>query len=244
MSLTERWHNTSSAPLPGENEIHVWKILLSEFPAGEGYLTEDEITRAQRLHVDQPKIRFVAARSALRIILGSYLGVPPRELEFIKGPHGKPALAGKELSFNLSHAGGLALLAVTRSCPVGIDIEHMSSARASDEIAARFFSLHEQESLVAYPDGERAKAFFRIWSRKEAVIKALGEGLACPLHSFDVSADEKEAALLAFRRAGIDCSRWMMTNLHVEENYAAAFAIMKSHRDQAMRFRLFNFAPA
>jgi 4'-phosphopantetheinyl transferase len=192
-----------------------------------GHLSDEERERANRFTNEPARNRFVAGRASLRIILSQYLYVTPSSLRFSAGAHGKLALADNALSFNLSHAGDYALIAVALAAPIGVDIEKMSASRNLADIAARFFSPAEQAALTRMEEGGRIDLFFRIWSRKEAVIKALGEGLACPLASFDVSADD-DARLLAFRRVGIDAHAWFMMNIDAAPDYCGALAVIGS----------------
>lgn len=206
------------------DDVHIWRVACSL--AASPDISDEEQERAGRFLVEDSRRRFVSARAALRKILARYLRTSARDLFFIAGPHGKPELEGHALSFNVSHAGDYALIAVTRRLAVGIDIERISPSRSSAEIAARFFSPAEQAALAACPESDRTPAFFRIWTRKEAVIKALGDGLACPLASFDVSADRDQARLLSFRREGVDIRAWSLFAIEAAPGYAAALAVM------------------
>ena len=212
-------------------ELHVWRIPLHggddiAMTRARELLSADEIARADRFVIDAPRRRLVLARAALRTILARYTGIDPRDLAFASGPHGKPHLNHSDLRFNLSHSEHIALLAVTRDTEVGIDIEHIDPRRTTEDIASRFFSSAEQTELANHPGEERRPAFFRCWSRKEAVIKALGEGLACPLDSFDVSLDPHRARLLALRREHADVTVWSMIAIDAHPDYAAAAALI------------------
>lgn len=227
MATLSTWHQPEHHPALGEDEAHVWLAPVGEATAADEIcLSADEKKRAARFQVAPARQRFVAARSALRNILGRYLQTDPAALAFAAGPHGKLALDDDALAFNLSHAGDFALVAVTRRLAVGVDIEKVAPSRDTTAIAERFFSPYEQARLGTYPAAARPDAFFRIWSRKEAVIKALGEGLVCPLASFDVSADEDEARLVAFRRTGIEPDAWTMLAMDAAPGYAAALAVV------------------
>jgi 4'-phosphopantetheinyl transferase len=179
----------------------------------------------------------------MRIILGRYLGAKPAALQFERGAFGKPFLPASQndcgLRFNLSHSHELALLALTRGCDIGIDIELIDPAFTSDEVARHFFSRAEIAQLESLPPDLRANAFFTCWTRKEAYIKARGEGLSLPLHEFDVSlAPESACVLVANRRDPEEVSRWSFRNILAGAKYAAALAIEKS----AARLQLYDFA--
>src|SRR5207249_8265351 len=148
--------------------------------------------------------RFIVGRAVLRLILAGYVHELPRRLRFDYGPHGKPALAhdGKPHAthFNVSHSQGLAVYAITRGKEIGIDIEYVCPARSIDAVAETAFSPWELAALQSLPPDRRQIAFFTCWTRKEAYLKARGEGLSLPLEQFDVSlAPGEPAALLDTR---------------------------------------------
>ena len=216
MQTHSTWSPGLQRPQLDHQALHVWRIGLDV----------DEVHRADRYVVEAPRRRFIRARAAMRDILARYLAIDPTAIVFAGNPHGKLHIEGHPVHFNLSHSGSWALLAVTGAGETGIDIEYMDPRRAGDDIAQRFFSPAEQQLLATTPEPEKTAAFFRIWSRKEAVIKSLGEGLACPLDSFDVSADPDRARLHAIRRDGLNASAWTMLNIDAHPAYAAAVAVI------------------
>lgn len=150
-------------------------------------LSDDECERAARFRFDRDRRRFVAGRSALRSLIASYLDVAPADVAFGYGPQGKPFVPGAPLSFNVSHSGACAVYAFGACLEIGVDVEILDHARYSDRVAERFFSPQEVAALEGLAPDERAAAFLRCWTRKEAFIKARGEGLSLPLHEFDVA---------------------------------------------------------
>jgi 4'-phosphopantetheinyl transferase len=160
--------------------------------------------------------RWATGRGLLREVLGSALGIAPREVAFRYAAHGKPFLPG--LSFNLSHSGELALLALGR-CEVGADIERRKPRRWED-IARRFYAPGEQERLFSAPPAEREERFFRLWSCKEAFLKCTGEGLSRSLRSYEVELDGGRARLRWAR--GVDAGRYSIFPLDPAPDYAAA----------------------
>ena len=135
-------------------------------------------------------------------------------------------MPGNGLDFNLSHSAGIVLLAFARRRRIGIDIEAVRRDFSTTEIAERFFSPAERTALRQLPHGQRHQAFFRCWTRKEAFIKALGEGLSHPLDQFDVNlAPGEPAVLLATRPDATEAGRWALWNVPTAGNYAAALAI-------------------
>jgi 4'-phosphopantetheinyl transferase len=213
----------------------VWRAMLdpslSRVATLEQTLAADERTRAGQFHFERDRMRFIVARGLLRAILGRYLNRDPRALRFGSNPYGKPSLAAESggdatLSFNVTHAGGMALYAVTRNRAIGIDLEDIRMDVECDSIAEHFFSPLERRMLRAVPPAQRPEAFFHCWTRKEAYIKARGMGLSLALDHFDVSVTPGEpAALLETREEGQDSSRWSLHDLPVGEGYVAALAV-------------------
>ncbi len=154
----------------------------------EALLDDEEAARSRRFVRSPDRHRFVLSHAALRVVLARCLGVSPRCVSYEKGPHGKPRLcrALAPLEFNLSHSGQLGLVAVARDRSLGVDVEEVRDLGGLLDIADQHFSPQERTGLRSLPPGERRTAFFRCWTRKEAVIKACGEGLGHSLASFDV----------------------------------------------------------
>jgi 4'-phosphopantetheinyl transferase len=220
--------------LTGE-AVHVWRasLNLSELQLQNLWptLTEDEQARAKRFHFLKDQNHYIAGRGMLRAILSRYLDLLPAQLRFSYSRYGKPTLTeatgGEALRFNVSHSHGMALYAVTRNRDVGIDLELMRADFAGREIAERFFSQHENEELLTLPAEAHCEAFFNCWTRKEAYIKARGEGLSIHLDQFDVSLSPSEPARLLNVRVADkdDALDWRMETLEVAPNYAAALVV-------------------
>jgi 4'-phosphopantetheinyl transferase len=216
------------------DEVHVWRAAL-DVPESQVWslwdmLTTDECQRAERYVFQKDRTHFVVARGLLRVLLGRYLRQGPQYLRFIYGPHGKPALAtdtgGVALHFNVSHSHGLALYAITRGREVGVDIERIRSEVVQEQVAEHFFSPREVTVLRALPSPLQATAFFACWTRKEAYIKAIGDGLALPLDQFDVSlAPGEPAALLHTTWDPQEAARWALQDLAPAPGYRAAVAV-------------------
>jgi 4'-phosphopantetheinyl transferase len=224
-----------AAHAPAAGEVHIWVVRLDlgapALQALRATLSPDELARAERFVFRRDRERFVAARGTLRAVLAHYADVPPGALAFDYSAYGKPALrGGGTLQFNLSHAGEMAVIGVAREREIGVDVEAIRPAFAGEEIAARFFSPAEIAALRALPPEQRAIGFFNCWTRKEAYIKALGEGLSHPLDSFDVSlAPGEPAALLAVR--GAPAVEWSLYAFVPSPGYVAAAAVAgRDHR--------------
>ena len=214
-----------------EDEVHVWLASLdrrqSELKFFESILTEDEIDRANRFHFQKDRERFVTGRGMLRVILNSYLGVPAGEILFSYGRRGKPALqpqvGGQAIEFNLAHSDGTAIYAITLNRPVGVDIESIKCEFPVDTVAEHCFSTAELSAFRGLPLQMQRIAFFKCWTRKEAFIKALGDGLSCPLADLDVSVMPGESArLMRVGWAPEEASRWYMEDICGLPGFSAA----------------------
>ncbi len=215
------------------DEVHVWRASLdlgaSRRHALHLTLAEDEQERAERFHFAKDRARFIAGRGLLRAILARYLRADPAGLRFCYDPKGKPALTPAShtggLRFNMSHSHGLALYAVTRGRELGVDLEYIQP-RLEGGIAERFFSPREVAALGALPADLRNEAFFACWTRKEAYVKAKGDGLALRLDQFDVSLNPRQpAALLRMEGDPQEACRWSLWALDAAPGYAAALCV-------------------
>lgn len=188
-------------------------------------LSPDERERANRFVFDRDRRRFIVARAALRGVLGAYLDATPSSLTFEYGAHGKPALGGTHagaIAFNVSHSGEMALIAVASSGEIGVDVEAERTMSDLEDIAQRFFAPSEVSRLCALPASRRHDAFFRCWTRKEAYLKALGDGLARPLDGFEVTFDDASSSALRVLDDAGESERWAVTPLPAPAGYAAA----------------------
>lgn len=181
-------YSASLGPL-AERELHVW-VARSDVAAEtlrelSDLLDPEEQERVARFRFEEDRQRAVVARATLRRLLGSYLEREPRALRFVYGPQGKPALADGALEFNVSHSGPLVLLAFARGSAVGVDVEREKPQRELAAIAGRFFAPDEAEKVR--DPARDAQAFYRTWTAKESVIKAVGGGLSIDLSSFVVT---------------------------------------------------------
>lgn len=214
-----------------EDEVHVWRVDLEAIRGNESrwqrLLSPDELTRASRFHFPADRQRFTASRALLRMLLAGYVGSDPKDLTLSYSKKEKPFLggdhAGSGVTFNVSHSGGIALLAFARSREIGIDVEQVRRDFDVEAIARRFFSAREQEDIAVLPNEEKFEAFFRCWTRKEAYVKATGDGLSLPLRQFDVSVEPgSHDALLATRPNGSHAGLWSLREAPAGPGYVAA----------------------
>ncbi|MGV3711129.1 MAG: 4'-phosphopantetheinyl transferase family protein [Gemmatimonas sp.] len=250
-----RWAPVTAHPFIRDGQTHVWRIPLDGSDGIAHHLDvldDRERERVGRFHFPHHGRRYAVAHGALRRILAAYTGADPRALTFDAGEHGKPEFARggimnpQEWHFNLSHSGDLALLAVARHGPVGVDVERWRSNVQHLEIAERFFSPLERDALrMARDEDAVLRGFFSTWSRKEAYLKATGHGITRGLFHFDVTmevaeamhvavhetldAQERElwaahrvAQLLADRLDPHAIDRWTLSALEVGPGYSGA----------------------
>jgi len=211
-------------------EVHAWRFRLDppddSVKRLEVTLADDERARAQRFYFERHRRRFIVGRGTLRAILGRYLHQKPESLRFGYGMHGKPAVEGSgDLHFNLSHSAEAGLLGVARGREIGVDLEQVRPREHLDELAQRFFAPSEVTDLEAVEAAAREQAFFNCWTRKEAFLKAGGEGLARPLDQFSVTLRPGEPArLLAVAGDPEEAARWALRTLTPWPGFVACVA--------------------
>jgi 4'-phosphopantetheinyl transferase len=226
MAIQCHWpsHSGGLTLLPGET--HVWSARLDcSGPLVErlaAALSVDEMARANRFFFERDRSAFIVARGILRRLLANYLHRAPKDLQFAYHPRGKPFLSppsqNTPLQFNVAHSHGLALFAFSLRSSLGVDVEYVRSDFATEEIAERYFAPQEVAELRSLPLAQRLEGFFCGWTRKEAYIKALGDGLQIPLASFRVSLTPSQPAVLE----SADSGRWSLHSLCPAPDFAGA----------------------
>jgi 4'-phosphopantetheinyl transferase len=210
---------------------HVWCADLNksanEIIELHAVLSEDEKQRAARFHFDKDRNHFVVARGILRQLLSRYIDVEPQKIIFSYSEHGKPFVDQQyNLQFNVSHSHGIALYAFTREPSVGIDIEYKDRQCDIDSIVERYFSSNEVHIIKNLTGTEKVQAFFNGWARKEAFLKALGQGLSYPLANVEVTLiPDKPARFVALHDEQLNINDWCLHALELVPNYAAALVV-------------------
>lgn len=219
-----------------DNEIHVWSANIDQPNSVIQELTqtlsEDELKRADRFYFDKHKNRFITCRGILRNILGNYLEIAPEKIQFCYSDRGKPALLpnNNNLYFNLSHSENMAVYAMTRKLQIGVDIEYIRPITDAEEIAKRFFSESEYKLIQSLPENQKQLAFFNCWTRKEAYIKAIGQGLAYSLDKIEVSLIPGESPRIISIGGDTNlANNWSIYELKLNNSYAAALAIEENN---------------
>lgn len=227
-------------PLPAD-AVHVWRVdLARRADDGAGsVLCAAERERAARFARDGDRARFVATRSALRGLLAAYLDVAAQAIELGTGAHGKPGVAAPPgaIRFNLSHSGDCALIAIARGREVGVDVERIRPLGELDTLIARYASPAERAVLAACPEDDRLRAFFDLWTLKEAYLKGCGDGLLRDLAGIEVALGSAPMRLAAVHDRPEDRARWRLEPLDAGEGYAAALAVEGEHARLALLSR-------
>jgi 4'-phosphopantetheinyl transferase len=242
--VSATFHDWPTAPIrlrPGANEVHVWAAALDR-PADEVavlscYLSDAERERAARFRHVPSRDEFIIARALVRVLLGECLGIAPQQVCFSQTSRGKPRLAGPDpapICFNVSHSHGMALFALTARCEVGVDLERVRPFSDEMGLADRFFTPCEAAALRALDAAGRLETFFRLWTRKEAYLKAHGLGLSFGLERVEVSHAADDPAHIVHidgDRQAAAC--WSLRTLAPAPGYVGALAL------QAHDYRLF-----
>ncbi len=207
-------------------EVHVWRVALAlEVEPPLGWLDEAERARAAAFHFAPDRRRWVAARRALRALLAAYEDRDPDALAFQVAPGGKPRLAGGGLPFSLSHAGDWALVAFTAGPPVGVDVEPRRELPDLASLAAHTLGPSEHAAWQDLASADRLPAFFRAWTRKEALLKAHGGGLAIEPTTAEVGVGPPGTRVVA-----LDGRHWAIADLTLAPDVTGAVAV----RDDAL----------
>lgn len=231
-------------PELGEHEVHIWKTYANEEIAGKPVynqcLSRDETERAEKFRFEKDRSTYKTARIMLRYLLGAYLRKPPPNIDFLYTDLGKPYVKNSlGISFNVSHSENYVLCGVAKSSFVGVDVEFNKKTIEFEDIASKFFSSQEYDTMMSLPTKERSKAFFNCWTRKEAYVKAKGGGLTIPLDKFGVSILAGHQAKLLWVDDSMDdhIDNWEMASFEFENDFTASAIVNKSN----MNFRVFDW---
>jgi len=229
------WLPGSAAPVQIKPDaVHVWRAVFDpqcfDPDRCRAVLNTDELSRADRFRFQKHHDWFVFRRASLRRVLARYTGIDADRITFDYGGHGKPVLPADAnptgVTFNASHSHGLALIAVSLGRRLGVDVELIQDGLREEGLAQRFFTANEVAALESLPASQQELGFYLCWSRKEAYVKARGQGLSLPLDSFEVSVSpEQPAALLWTRQGDAETGRWSVHTLTPDPRYAAALIV-------------------
>lgn len=231
--MSDAWQRPPGTVLLSTEYIDIWRVPL-DLPSAQidkyhAVLSGDELERCDKFKSAKRRREFIIGRGALRTLIGQCLKLDPSALNIVYSEHQKPclpeAVPGAPATFNLTHSHDLALIALTLERDIGIDIEYLRADVDFRKLARRFFSKQEVQSLESCTDARLTAAFFACWTRKEALLKALGKGIAFGLKEFSVSVDplDREVDLLTHWDQA-EASRWSILNMKPGPDYAAAVA--------------------
>ena len=221
-------------------DVVAWRLDVEPVEVSElaQFLSPDERERARRFRANRHSDAFIVGRGRLREMLGLVVGCPPAAVRLVAGPCGKPRLdgpVGRRVRFNVAHSTVLMLCSVAVDRDVGVDVERMDETVDWEEIAARSFAAAEWQALAVLPGAVQRSAFFACWTRKEAVIKATGEGLARPFDSFVVSVEPDHAEMLSCDPALGTPTSWFLASVPVPSGYRAAVAVRGGGQSVSLR---------
>ncbi len=249
--LQPLWPAGAPEAPPAPGEVQLWLADLDRPPVSlerlAATLAPDERERAARFHFDVHRRRFTAGRGLLRRLLGRLLDAPAEALVFRYGEKGKPELAlppgdpGAGLRFNLSHSANGALVAVTRGSTVGADLEWLRPLDDADALVERFFHPAERRVFAGVPPKERLACFYAGWTRKEAYVKARGDGLSLPTTEFEVVlAPGEPARLVGFEREPGEVGRWSFAAFEPARSFLGAVAVEGAGEAPRLRERFWT----
>jgi 4'-phosphopantetheinyl transferase len=221
-----------------QRKVHVWKVDLSATEdVNYDLLAGDERNRTLQFHFEADRQRYAYCRAVLRTLLGSYLSLHPREIHIDYGPAGKPVFmngAQPEIHFNVSHSDKVALIAMSRVAPLGVDVERVRELPHLDAMLTNILSVSEWEQLLRLPVAMRNRALFTTWTRKESLVKALGVGLGVSLQAIDVCIDPREPPQVKSISESFTAG-WKMWSISVGRDYEACLSMRATECDVEMR---------
>ncbi len=231
------WQEAPTHPILQNDEVHLWcadlNVPENTYKMLAKYLNNEEQNRAARFIREQDRSHFIAARGILRNILSRYINIAPHNIEFEYGEKGKPSLIleqnQRKIYFNLAHSNHLAIYAITSINHLGIDIEYSKRNIEALDIAERFFSKNEIASLRVLPSAEQLSGFYKIWTRKEAFVKAIGVGLSHPLDQFSVDGSLDKSAIKLHTQNPSIKNDWYIYNVAISQEYVAALSLEDSN---------------
>ncbi|MCL2925797.1 MAG: 4'-phosphopantetheinyl transferase superfamily protein [Trichodesmium sp. MAG_R04] len=226
-----------------ENNVHIWstnlKLSSGKIEELSTILSPDEKDRANRFYFERDKNRFIIARGTLRKILSRYLNIESKKLQFTYSDRGKPYLQNTSILFNLSHSQDLALYAITKVSLIGIDLEYIRPINDAENLAKRFFSLQEYNLISQLPSQKQQETFLKMWTCKEAYLKATGDGLAGSLEKVEISlTPEKPVEFFSINGDIEEASHWYLYQFIPQPNYIAAVAV--AQKNQKLSFWQIN----
>jgi 4'-phosphopantetheinyl transferase len=234
-----------------QNEVHIWAVDLDSWKLprneAEQMLPKSERDKSEHFRFEIHRTRYIKGHYMLRTLLGRYLGVDFYDQEFHANLYGKPSLKnGKDTNpiyFNLSNSENICVCAFTHDGDVGVDVEKIHDLSDMGSIVERFFSPLEKKKFRSLPEHSRKKSFFKYWTRKEALLKAMGMGLSFPLNKVDVLSKQEESSEVFIKTNELDAeTEWTLRDINIVEGFASSLALKGKHLDCASRIRYFQLS--
>ncbi|HUK24928.1 MAG TPA: 4'-phosphopantetheinyl transferase superfamily protein [Terriglobales bacterium] len=227
------WPRGPLRPQLAPDDLHLWLLhspdLAGQVPHLQSLLSAHELARAARFHFPKDRDAYIVRHGVLRLLLSRYLQNDPAKLEFRYSRRGKPMLSSGSLHFNGSHSGDFVLYAITAACPIGVDIENARPIPDFDAIAANYFSPREVATMRALSHEMRMLAFYTAWTRKEAFLKATGEGIGESLAKVEVTlSPDEEPEILSIPGDAKARAEWKLKAFAPAPGYLAAAAFRHS----------------
>lgn len=220
------------------NEVHIWLIpfdkIINRISFFEDLLSQNELSRAGKFHFEMDRSKFIVGRGILRLILSKYSGILPSQIKFIYNEFEKPSLEKGQnsmfLEFNTSHSASFVIVGLTIIAKIGIDIEILDRKSDLLELAKRYFAEAEFINLISLPKDLMIEGFYNCWTRKEAFIKAIGNGLSHPLDTFEVTLTPDEETRF-LKIAGENVEEWSLINIEPHSEYVGAIAVNRKSNE-------------
>jgi 4'-phosphopantetheinyl transferase len=241
------WSAPNKQTQINKGAVHIWRATLDlssrDIRFFDENLSIDERIKAGHFRFDRDRNRYIVSFGILKSILGLYIGVEPGSVRISYGNHGKPRLSDadgkRNIHFNLSHSEELAIYVFARDYEVGVDIERIRELPEMNQIVDHYFSASERKVFLEMPSDKRRKAFFYCWTRKEALIKAVGYGLYQPLDKFTVPMAAGESASVPFFKGDSkQASSYVIEDFSPAPGYAGAIAL----EEKASQFQFCQWA--
>ncbi len=198
-------------------------VAPGRWPALRQILDDSEQARAERFHFERDRQAYIAAHALTRVVLSQVAARPPQTWRFVAGAHGKPTLDGGALRFNLSHTRALVAVAVATGGEIGLDVERLDPQRLEPELTERIFAPAERAHLRSLSGAAQTEAAYAFWTLKEAYIKAIGLGLACPLDAFHFGLDP--LGIRFSPRLADDPAQWLFRRWRPLPDHLMAIAV-------------------
>ncbi|MFI4938614.1 MAG: 4'-phosphopantetheinyl transferase family protein [Candidatus Berkiellales bacterium] len=219
-----------------DSMVHIWHLVLpiseNTVKKFEDELAIDEIIRANNFRYKEHQEQFICSRGGLRNILSHYLKTSPQKIKFQYTSYGKPYLENTDLAFNTSHSGKYIVYAITRKACIGVDVEEIKYDLDFLQLAKTTFSEAEYLNFIKLPVEDRAFAFYRLWTRKEAFLKAIGTGLHYPLDEVEVSFLPTETVkLVNIKFQPTEAQLWGIDEIVLDNNHVAAIATRQKYHN-------------